>query len=557
MDLFDSLCQQVFFDKTDDSTISINETALSLVSQAQPYELPATLTPSPAWTGEKQCYRIHLESIAVMAQTEARNILVKAIDLSVLLELPFDRNLTGYSTKTRTEARDAPLAAAVVLDMDGTSPSEGQESGTSQDKAGSGVLPTSESDHQHQDRTMLLIPTKDWLRMVSRIRFWRAESHRFKAAQRERVLDELLTQRWKDANMAPTALSSPPHSVGSLSAVPRPSTVPSAESPALSAASSPPSSPRTSIPTPTGRHFCVSLQKQPFQEHQLESLVQFMVLYGQEPSASSILRGLFDLVRKQLGEAKVLSWTFDRANLTEQKSEVTVAFLDLLAHLGLEYVAPVSVEHKEDTIKDQRPGHRSDSSITAPTLSQSTSYSSTASHSTVVADTPVKKPEITSTELTWTLGCRMDDRRLEYWIRHLQESNLPVVKVDGQSLLPSTADSSSTNLHGKSDQQQKNPIPVDVRKKFFQDRQTIAAGTIQALTTGALKREPAFVLSSSAYVWPNTSSSSTPAFVKDLARWASTCGGRLDWIWSWIFSSFQKSRSKAGARLPRANDENV
>ncbi|KAG0349841.1 hypothetical protein BG005_010631 [Podila minutissima] len=525
MDSFDLLCQQVFLDKTDDSIISIKETALSLVSQGQVYELPTTFTPNPAWAGEKQCYRVHLESIPDKAQTEARNILVQAIDSSILWELPFDRNLTGYSTKTRTEVRDAPLAVAVVLDMDGASPSEGQELEIPQDKAGSGVLPTSESDHQIQDKTMLLIPTKDWLQMVSRIRFWRAESHRIKAAQRERVLDELLSQRWKDTHLAPADLSSPPHSAGSLSVAPRPSTLPSTESLASS-------------------------------EHQLESLVQFMTLYGQEPSASSILRGLFDLIRKQLGKAKVLSWTFDRANLTEQKPEVTVAFLDLLAQLGLEYVAPVRVEHKKDVFKDQQLVGQLSPSTGTPTLSQSTSYSSTASHTTVVDDTPTKKPEITSTELTWTLGCRMDDRRLEYWIHHLQQSDLPVVNIDDQSLLPSTATSSSTNLHSKSDQQKKNPIPVDVRKKLLQDRQTIAAGTIQTLTTGALKREQAFVLPSSAYVWSNTSSS-TPAFVKDLARWASTCGGRLDWFWSWIFSSFQKSRSKTGTRQPRANDENV
>ncbi|KAF9300771.1 hypothetical protein BGZ74_007520 [Mortierella antarctica] len=555
MDSFDLLCQQVFLDKTDDSIISIKETALSLVSQGQIYELPATFTPNPAWAGEKQCYRVHLESIPDKAQTEARNILVQAIDSSILWELPFDRNLTGYSTKTRTEVRDAPLAVAVVLDMDGASPSEGQELEIPQDKAGSGVLPTSESDHQIQDKTMLLIPTKDWLQMVSRIRFWRAESHRIKAAQRERVLDELLSQRWKDTHLAPADLSSPPHSAGSLSVAPRPSTLPSTESLASSVASSPLSSPRISTPTPSPQ-FCVSLQKQPFQEHQLESMVQFMTLYGQEPSASSILRGLFDLIRKQLGEAKVLSWTFDRANLTEQKPEVTVAFLDLLAQLGLEYVAPVRVEHKKDVFKDQQRVGQLNPSTGTPTLSQSTSYSSTASHTTVVDDTPTKKPEITSTELTWTLGCRMDDRRLEYWIHHLQQSDLPVVNIDDQSLLPSTATSSSTNLHSKSDQQKKNPIPVDVRKKLLQDLQTIAAGTIQTLTTGALKREQAFVLPSSAYVWSNTSSS-TPAFVKDLARWASTCGGRLDWFWSWIFSSFQKSRSKTGTRQPRANDENV
>ncbi|KAF9378960.1 hypothetical protein CPB97_009236 [Podila verticillata] len=552
MDSYDSLCHQVFLDKTDDSTISINETALSLVSQAQVYELPASFAPpNAAWTSEeKQCYRIHFESIPEQAQTEARSILIKAIDPSVLLELPFDRNLTGYSSKTRTEVRDAPLAAAVVLDMDGLVSHEVE----TQDQPGLGVLAI--SDHQHQEKTMLLIPTKHWLQLVSRIRFWRAESHRIKAGQRERVLDELLAQRWKAA-LTSTALSSPPHSVGSLSAAPRSSALPSeTQSLASSVASSPLSSPRSSIPTPTGPRLCPSLQKQPFQERQLESLVQFMVLYGQEPSASSILRGLFDLMRKQLGEAKVLSWTFDRANLTEQKPEVTLAFLELLAVLSLEYVAPVS-EHNEDTVIKDQQGDQLGPNARAPPLSQTKSYSSTASQSTVVAnDISTKKPEIASTELTWTLGCRMDDRRLEYWIHHLQQSNLPVVKVDDQSLLPSTATSSSTNLHGKSDGQKKNAIPVDVRKRFLQERQTIAAGTIQVLT-GDLKREQAFILPSSAYAWSNASSSSKPTFVKDLARWASSCGGRLDWIWSWIFSSFQRSRSKGTSRQPRANDENV
>lgn len=552
MDSYDSLCQQVFLGKTDDSTISINEAALSLVSQAQVYELPATFAPpNSTWTSEeKQCYRIHFESIPEQTQAEARSILIKAIDPSVLLELPFDRNLAGYSSKTRTEVRDAPLAAAVVLDMGGLVSPEIE----TQDQLGSEVLTA--SDHQNQEKTMLLIPTKEWLRMVSRIRFWRAESHRIKTAQRERILDELVAQRW-EASLASNILSSPPHSVGSLTAAPRTSTLPpETQSPASSVASSPLSSPRSSIPTPTGPRLCASLQKQPFQEHQLESLVQFMVLYGQEPSASSILRGLFDLIRKQLGETKVLSWTFDRANLTEQKPEVTIAFLDLLAVLGLEYAAPVS-EHNEDVVVKDQQGDQLDPSAGAPTLSETKSYSSTASQSTVVAnDISAKKPEIASTDLTWSLGCRMDDRRLEYWMHHLQQSNLPVVKVDDQSLLPSTA-TSSTNLHGKSYGQKKNPIPVDARKKFFQERQTIAAGTIQVLT-GTLKREQAFVLPSSSYAWSNVSSSSTPTFVKDLARWASSCGGRLDWIWSWIFSSFQRSRSKAGtSRQPRTNDENV
>jgi hypothetical protein len=304
-----------------------------------------------------------------------------------------------------------------------------------------------------------------------------------------------------------------------------------------------------------------------------------MAAYGDEPSATSILKGLLDLTRRQITNTTVLSWTFDRANLTEQKPEVTVAFLDLVARLGLELVDPSVLE----AAKQQQKGDTKPSTL-APTMS----YSSTASDATAV-ESPKSATPVQSTDLTWTFGARIDDRRLEYWVHHPQQNSLPVAKIDHQSLLPSTASFAPSNNHNamatgstsssSGSEQKPNPIPLAIRKRFLQDRQTIPAGTIQPLInpytntdtnattkdTNTIVRDSTFVLATSKHALSSSSSSSQGLFVnvkkdvKDLARWASTCGGRLDWIWAWLFSSFQRSRreTKSAHRKPRPNDENV
>ncbi|KAF9177127.1 hypothetical protein BGZ50_009168 [Haplosporangium sp. Z 11] len=609
-DAFDTLCQQVFLISNDTTSMndtstnnampSAEESALSLVSRAQVYELPLSYTQLPSGSEstpslekqDRKFYRIHLETIEdpVLQQT-IHSILVQAIDPAVLLVLPFDRNLSGYSTKTRAEAREAALDAPVILDMEGISSTEDQTSNSAM------------NDHNGSEdidnKTMLLLPTKEWLRMNARIRYWRAESHRVKAAQREVALDGLLYERWKPAtslsplsysNLPPLSssisISSPPPTSGSLvtatippasfSSPPQPVISSTASSPASSPLS--PTAPQTTMP-PTRPSHC----KQPFQEHQLESLVQFMVQYGGEPSAASILRGVLELIQRQLTETKVLSWTFDRANLTEQKPEVTVAFLDLVARLGLEMV-------ETDMKQQQRKQEDSISStqqplVTPASLVDTKSSSSSASQTTAVDSFAIAS----STELTWTFGSKIDDRRLEYWIHHLLQSSLPVLKMDDNSLLPSSAtftDSTSNTSISMHDgaHQRSNPIPLDIRKRFLKERHTISAGTIQVLTNAAglsstypVLRDRAFVLSTSKYAMSGPPGDGTSGVsssglfvqrvkrdVKDLARWASTCGGRLDWIWAWLFSSFQRSRrgpsdSGAGstARRPRPNDENV
>ncbi|KAK3807775.1 MAG: hypothetical protein J3Q66DRAFT_356438 [Benniella sp.] len=425
---------------------------------------------------------------------------------------------------------------------------------------------------------MLLVSTKEWLRMTARVRFWRAESHRIKTAQREAVLDTLLTDRWRSAtsHVSPAAISSPPpppSSSSSGSPARPPTSIPS--SPITSEASTPTTPISPSIPSPTlTPPLRSSPFKQTFQEHQLDSLVQFMTQYGDEPSVSALLRGLLDLIRRQLTEVKVLAWTFDRANLTEQKPEATVAFLDLIARLGLELVVlnQGQVEESKKTI----------SVSGSPSIG--TASSSTSESTTVVATAATGQN--TSTELTWTFGPKVDDRRLEYWVHHVQQPTLPVLKMDEHSLLPSTA----SFTHGSSSKsqlvqdQQQNPIPLAIRKRFLQDRNTtIPAGTIQDLTshthlsttgTGTppppppVVRDRSYVLATSRYaISTNARASSSGPFtdrVKDvihLARWASTCGGRLDWIWVWLFSSFQRARYGSGTatanRRPRPNDENV
>jgi len=577
LDSFDRLCQQVFLSSSGNTTVestpdtqSDEETALGLVIRAQVYELPASYTfPTTALEGtdtslpnndqDRRCYRIHLETIDNDAlQQRVHAILLKAIDPSVLLELPYDRNMSGYTSKTRTEAKDAPLEAPVVLDMGGLSASD---EGTT----------TAAASH-NADKTMLLISTKEWLRMTARVRFWRAESHRIKTAQREAVLDTLLTDRWRSAtsHVSPAAISSPPppppSSSGSPTARP-PTSIPS--SPITSEASTPTTPISPSIPSPTlTPPLRSSPFKQTFQEHQLDSLVQFMTQYGDEPSISALLRGLLDLIRRQLTEVKVLAWTFDRANLTEQKPEATVAFLDLIARLGLELVVlnQSQIEESKKTTTISVSG--------SPSIG--TASSSTSESTTVVASTAATS----QTELTWTFGPKVDDRRLEYWVHHVQQATLPVRKMDEHSLLPSTA----SFTHGSSSKSQlvqdqpQNPIPLAIRKRFLQDRNTIPAGTIQDLTshthlstTGTgmpppppVVRDRSYVLATSRYaISTNTGASSSSPFkdVIHLARWASTCGGRLDWIWVWLFSSFQRARYGSGTatanRRPRPNDENV
>ncbi|KAF9341868.1 hypothetical protein BGZ91_000463 [Linnemannia elongata] len=596
LDNFDTLCQQVFLpsksaadegsaDPTAETT-SVQETALSLLSRAQIYELPTPLTSTtstPETTqNDRQYYRIHLEELEeCQQQQQVRDILVQAIDPALLVILPYDRNLSGYSSKTRTETTEAPLETAVVLDMGGLSgpePLAGSAPATPSLVTSSKTDPASSGDIDNTtSKTMLLVSVKEWLRLTGRIRFWRAESHRVKVAQREIVLDGLLEERWRTATSSvipSTPISSPPHSSGSLTAAALPpKSLPSSAVSSPSTASSVPTSPLAfAVPMSQTK---LSTYKQPFQEHQLESLVQFMTAYGDEPSATSILRGLLDLTRRQLTDTTVLSWTFDRANLTEQKPEITVAFLDLIARLGLELVSPPALEtgKQQDTTKPSTPVSTS-------------SYSFTASDATAVG-TPKAATPVHLTDLTWTFGSRIDDRRLEYWIHHIQQKALPVAKVDHQSLLPSTAsfaptnnNISSTTSASSGSEQKVNPIPLAIRKRFLQDRQTIPAGTIQPLTntdinnthtntklSTGIVRDSTFVLTTSKYALSSSSSSSqgTGLFVnvkkdvKDLARWASTCGGRLDWIWAWLFSSFQKSRreAKSASQKPRSNDENV
>ncbi|KAF9155103.1 hypothetical protein BG015_011071 [Linnemannia schmuckeri] len=603
LDNFDTLCQQVFLPSksADDEgsahpsvTTSVQETALSLLSRAQIYEvqtpLTSTSTTPESAQNDRQYYRIHLEELEDRHQQQkVRDILIQAIDPSLLVILPYDRNLSGYSSKTRTEATEAPLETAVVLDMGGLSspePSAGSVpttvSSTTNSKPDKTDPAASTDIDDTVSKTMLLVSVKEWLRLTGRIRFWRAESHRIKTAQREVVLDGLLEERWRTATSSATPstpISSPPHSSGSLTAAAlTPQSLPSSTVSSPSTASSVPASPCASAVPPTLTK--LSTYKQPFQEHQLESLVQFMTAYGDEPSATSILRGLLDLARRQLTDTTVLSWTFDRANLTEQKPEVTVAFLDLIARLGLELVNPSAFE----TGKQQQQQDAIKPSAAIPT----TSYSSVASDATAVG-TPKATTPVQSTDLTWTFGTRIDDRRLEYWIHHLQQSTLPVARVDHQSLLPSTASFAPTSSNnnataissGSSGPEQKpNLIPQAIRKRFLQDRQTIPAGTIQPLTNidtnphsnaksnNTITRDPTFVLATSRYALSSSSSSisqGTGLFVnvkkdvKDLARWTSTCGGRLDWIWAWLFSSFQRSRheAKSASRKPRPNDENV
>lgn len=597
LDNFDTLCQQVFLpsktadDNNADSamTTPAQEIALSLLSRAQIYELPTPL-PSASAEGtqnDKQYYRIHLEELEDRQQQQkVSNILIQAIDPSLLVTLPYDRNLSGYSSKTRTEATAAPLESTMVLDMGGLSSPEPSNESTLASSS-STTDSKSDIDDDTTSKTMLLVSVKEWLRLTGRIRFWRAESHRVKAAQREIVLNGLLEERWRTVTSSAspsTSVPSPPQSSGSpTAAVQTPKSLPSSAvsspstlSPSLTS-SVPASPPASVVPSALTK---LSTYKQPFQEHQLEFLVQFMATYGDEPSATSILRGLLDLTRRQLTDATVLSWTFDRANLTEQKPEVTLAFLDLIARLGLELVNSSVLETAEQQQKDatKRP-------VSAPT----TSYSSTASDATVVA-TFKSATLVQSTGLTWTFGTRIDDHRLEYWIHHLQQNTLPVAKVDHQSLLPSTASFASVNNHNavttgstslsSGSEQKPNPIPLAIRKRFLQDRQTIPAGTIQPLInphtyidtnattkgTNTILRDSNFVLATSKYTLSSPSSSSSQGLfmnvkkdVKDLARWASTCGGRLDWIWAWLFSSFQKSRREARSahQKPRSNDENV
>ncbi|KAF9095159.1 hypothetical protein BGX27_001321 [Mortierella sp. AM989] len=594
-DSFDSLCHNVFIANAETGfdqppPIPTNEeTALGLVSQAKVYELPTsypipasffsstTITPAAATTAaaasqDRRCYRIHLETIEdPIIRQKVHHILVNAIDPTALLELPFDRNLSGYNSKTRAESQESALEAPVVLDMGELSePSgEGQESATGDQQS-----------TENNNKTMLLLPAPEWLRMSGRVRFWREESHRIKAAKREVVLDGLLNERWK---LLPSAsiVSSPPPASGSLVAA----AIPSASLPSSSASSTTPSP--TSSPTAFQAHMPTSITRpsacrQLFQEHQLETLAQYMTQFGDELSASSTLRGLLNLIRRQLTEEKVLSWTFYRANLTEQKSEVTVAFLDLLAKLGVELVET----NTTTATAASSPVNEVNSS------SSSVSDTTIAGTATGAADNKAKSHSI---ELTWTFGAKIEDRRLEYWIQNIQKASLPVLNSDTHST-PLNQTLPLSNADIKSNQSQngrkKNPVPATILKRFLQDRHTIPAGSIQFLMTEAnsleatskdpetsatslpIIRDRSFVLTSSRYAMSSTNTTSSELLVnrvkndvKYLARWATSCGGRLDWLWAWLFSSFHKSRygsspniASAGSserRPPRSNDENV
>ncbi|KAF9581104.1 hypothetical protein BGW38_002000 [Lunasporangiospora selenospora] len=515
LDSFDQLCRGVFLSNSDGiNDVSIDETALSLLSRAQIYELSSSFISASSTQSindsleNRTCYRIHLESLDDPTHYQGvYDTLVRAIDPAVLMQLPFDRNLSGYSSASRAGTVDTSLGADVVLDMTGLDSTTPISATPANNAHLESRLPS----------TMLLVPTKEWLRLTGRIRFWRAESHRIKAAEREEMLDRLLSERWSSFTMPPSS-----------------------------------SVLRTRM----------SPLKLVSQEQQLAVLVQFMTEYGEsEPSVSSILRGLLDLIRRQLTEARILTWTFDRANLTEQRPEVTIAFLDLMAKLGLE-----TVDGAENFSAH---GHNSGSSMS------STIPASTLGPITTLTVATKDENEKLSTDMTWTLGISMDDRRLQSWIHSLQQSTLPSLKVDDHALLPTTATIKPDGDNGHLGKIQgsntftRNPIPTPVRKRFLQDRNTIAAGTAQVWMAGSssdndnantdsnnsytMIRDGSLVLASSPYALsltgsgPKSGSLGVTLFVdrvrtdvKCFARWATTCGGRLDWIWMWLFSSLAR-----------------
>ncbi|KAF9436410.1 hypothetical protein BGZ76_004044 [Entomortierella beljakovae] len=582
-DAFDQLCYNVFianvktgYDQPTEIP-TIHETALGLINQAKVYEPPQTVnlpdsfilnntttatttttttnttnttttttttanttTSSP----DRRCYRIHHETIQDSIEREkAYQVLLGAIDSVTLLELPFDRNISGYSTKSRTENQQAALDVPVVLDMGlPDDDDEGQQQQQQQ-----------HSQKQAEPQTMLLISTPEWIRMTGRVRHWRGESHRIKSVMRENLLNGLLNDRWKPNTSTSTVISSQPPTSGSLVATAIPNTL---STPPPSSPSSSVSSPRNSVIPPSQLPALTtrpSSCKLLFQEQQVEYLAEFMKEFGEELSAVSILRGLLNLIRRQLTNEKVLSWTLDRANLTEQKQEVTVAFLDLFAKLGLELIEPSISNNQVQGENDVTNG------ITSISSGES-----------------VKKEKNQQTELLWTFGSKIDDRRLEFWIRHVQQPYLPVLKTESTtstSSLPLT--NSDSKPHQTQDRKQ-NPAPLAIRKKFLRDRNTIPAGSIQNLTIpptdSQMTRDKSLVLASSRFTMPQNDSVASEIFVnrvrKDvihLAKWASSCGGRLDWFWSWLFSSFHRSRhgssssrtAGSGQRPARPNDENV
>ncbi|KAF9978648.1 hypothetical protein BGZ73_001301 [Actinomortierella ambigua] len=605
---FDDLCRAVFLPSAASANAkawafsspadlanaptSETENALSLLLQAQPYELPrsalslssppageeepgapasnAAVTPATAATAAATSTsvmhrRLPLESVGGPVMEQRMLSILRQAGV-VLVEQPYDRNMGGsYAIpKSRSEllqlsSTTAPLERPVVLAI----------------------------DDEHTSASMWLIPESNWVEYTARVRFWRQESHRVKAVQRQATLVDAIQNRWTIHRQVSVPLDQSHHSYS------RPSSASSSGT--ISNTSSAPGSPLTKntatlaagteadsalvSPTPTvmqasaqlgTTYQCYVANKdslpatplyQP-QQGQEQALLTFVHQYGDELSAWSLIRGLLDFIRKQIGDPQLLTWTLDSANLTEQKFEITEALLDLLVRLGMERVDTVS---NVAVVSSSSTTTTTTTTVTAAINSSSSSGKTTVDSSREGASTDRhvgvggeetngsagKGAVTTMDDIVWTIGLDTDDRQLAHWVETLHQNKDPARSLSSA-----------------------------IRDRYLHDRHTIAAGSVEPLvcpmptTVGQdlftqqpipqpfvsskpVRRRPELVLARSR--WSKSTAASGQGAgrggavgrarkdLADLARWAtSCCSGRLDWLWRWFHAWLRPSSRRRG-----------
>ncbi|KAF9168596.1 hypothetical protein DFQ26_004230 [Actinomortierella ambigua] len=317
-----------------------------------------------------------------------------------LLEQPYDRNMGGsyaiqksrsemlqLAPSSSTTTTSAPLERPVVLVI----------------------------DDENTAASMWLIPEEDWVRYMARVRFWRQESHRIKAAERHATLVQAIHDRWSvhrqviapvdrhhDGSRSRSASSSSSGTLSNSASAPGSPVAKRATAAAETATIPPiPAMMYPSAQLGVTAYQCYVAKKDLQQRQQQQStpvpplyhlgqdpgqaLLAFIHQYGDELSARSTIRGLVDFIRRQIGDPELLTWTIDSVNLTEQKLEITEAVLDLLVRLGIERI---------DTV----------STVVVPSSSFSSTSSSSSSSAVTVTATVNDTPRISNLPMCTSPG---------------------------------------------------------------------------------------------------------------------------------------------------------
>ncbi|KAG0231801.1 hypothetical protein BGW42_008634 [Actinomortierella wolfii] len=611
---FDDLCRAVFVSipSTDTTAWAFSTSAdissapssdaeytLSLLLQCQPYELARSALPSTeaAAASNSSSFPEPLpsppagEAPGTMTSKTTPTIMHRRLPLGSvtspvmeqrvlsilrqagvkLLELPYDRDMGGSHAVQKSRSEMLQLAAATNAAASGATMLERPV-----------VLAI---DDDAEPTSMWLIPEDDWIQYTARVRFWRQESHRLKAVERHTTLVKAIRDRWTTHRRVEVRKQDQEERATSPASSMSANQSSKAGSPFADKGITP--SPIATLPSTSGTaYWCyvasnVSLNEQ----DQAQALLAFVHQYGDELSARSTIRGLIDFIRKQIGDPQLLAWTLDSVNLTEQKLDITLATLDLLACLGLQLV---------DTTTKISASSSSSSSSSTDTVAMASMTSSgsprsnsltvcngsggtTSSAKGVISQTPEGSDSVltatTMEDLVWTFGLEADDRRLVFLVESLHQNKDPA-----------------------------RSLSKTIRDRYLHDRHTVAAGSVgpivnivmcqlpietgsplslatppspqgqqqqlQQSPSKAIDRRPELIVARSRWSKSAAAAGGSAASggavgragrdLADLARWAtSCCTGRLDWLWRWFYGWLRPSSLRRGGGSGSRNAKNA